>query len=587
MQQRTFILGDEDSFENVLAGISDEPSYKNASGRLLVVFEPNCSPEHCAPKIGQMVAALPDAQMVGMTTLGPNSDGLDMPKNTMCSLLTFETSEVKVFSYDCHKITPLRAGQQFVGELTKINDIAGILFMSSSIDLLPAPFIDAVSKDYPEVPIFGAQAGTKDFAFDQSMIMGNGQFFDRGINAIVFSGKDLHVQVDYNMGFRPLGREFTITECGENGIVLTIDDLPAASIYERYLNVTPDQYFYDNVCAFPLLSVNNNLLIPRVPLSCTEDGALKFSMNLPVDERVSLGYSKPEYLLRETLTSANAMAKFKPDALLLFACMNRRIFMGNEKADREFAYYANANPNVCWTYGFGEVYKTWEGGGILNSSLVAVGMREGAPSDAPIPEYVDIELQNTEEKTHANIPLSDRMITFLEATSADLRAMIDNLSLLAQRDTLTGLYNRRYMNEHLGYELSRLKEGDRLVLLMYDIDHFKRINDTYGHDVGDGILRELTARVEEAIRTNDVLSRWGGEEFLLLFTRADPSLAMELAERVRRHVEERDFKPVGRVTISVGVTLGTPEDTVDTLFKRVDEALYEAKNTGRNRVCMK
>lgn len=583
MQQRTLIIDDSRDFQGAFAGIAGEPAFQEACDRLLVVFEPDCDPATFAPKASQLSEALPGTHICGMTTLGSTEENIAMPEKTACTLLLLQESNVHVCSYDCHEMSPMEAGERFIEELAGIEHVRGVLVMTSCASLQPGPFVDIVSQRYPYVPLFGAQAGTSRLDQDQSMILADGAVLDRGIVAVVFSGESLQVSADYNMGFRPIGRTFSITGNGERGVVKSIDGSPAQALYERYLGVTPDDYFYENVCAFPLIERRKSRDVPRVPLRCTDGGGLLFSMEMDEGTEVTLAYSRPEYLLRESLESANHMAQFAPEALLAFACMNRRIFMGNEDADRELSYYRQVNRNICWAYGYGEILSTSEGGGILNSTLIAVGLREGSVSGLPTSAIFDSDIY--EQRTGA-IPLTDRLVAFLEATSAELRSTIDSLSDKAQRDPLTGLFNRRYMDDYLNYVLEKLGDKGEVVLMMFDIDHFKSINDTYGHEIGDQVLKELVACVEENIRANDILSRWGGEEFLLLFARAQSDLAFSLADRIREHIERHIFRTVGKVTVSVGVTVGTGDDTLDSLFKRVDEALYEAKNGGRNRTCM-
>lgn len=156
---------------------------------------------------------------------------------------------------------------------------------------------------------------------------------------------------------------------------------------------------------------------------------------------------------------------------------------------------------------------------------------------------------------------------------------------LATHDSLTGLYNRARLYEWL--EQSRGEHeryGTPFSVIMYDIDHFKAVNDRFGHPAGDEVLRELTRRVNEALREADVVARWGGEEFLVLAPLSDARGAADLAERLRQTVARRPFEGVGTVTISLGVATYEAGETVERLERRVDEALYAAKAAGRNRV---
>lgn len=161
------------------------------------------------------------------------------------------------------------------------------------------------------------------------------------------------------------------------------------------------------------------------------------------------------------------------------------------------------------------------------------------------------------------------------------------LEQLATTDALTGIGNRHWFEAQLKEELARMKRyGSKLSMIMFDIDHFKRINDTYGHDVGDEVLREIVRRVRSHVRESDIFCRVGGEEFILLLPDTGLKEAMILAERIRKSIAEDPIEPVGRVTISIGVVEVHPDEDVKILYKRLDSALYAAKRKGRNRVSM-
>jgi len=172
-----------------------------------------------------------------------------------------------------------------------------------------------------------------------------------------------------------------------------------------------------------------------------------------------------------------------------------------------------------------------------------------------------------------------------------LRQDLDHSLELAVTDQLTGLHNRRYMVGQLDALVARAcKGGDPVGALLIDIDHFKKINDGFGHDVGDEVLREFAVRVATNVRAIDLPCRYGGEEFVVIMPGASLAAAERVAERIRVHVAGSPFRVAGgtellTVTISIGVaaTLGEG-DTPEALLKRADEAVYEAKAAGRNKV---
>jgi len=157
-------------------------------------------------------------------------------------------------------------------------------------------------------------------------------------------------------------------------------------------------------------------------------------------------------------------------------------------------------------------------------------------------------------------------------------------------DGLTEVHNKRYFMEFLERELARSARYDHaLSLVMYDLDHFKNVNDTYGHLAGDHVLREISRRLHGRIRKEELLARYGGEEFVILLPETDSKGAMAFAEHIRERVEAEPVNFEGetiRVTISVGVaTIKGEKLEADALIKIADENLYEAKRSGRNRVC--
>ncbi|HYD98036.1 MAG TPA: PleD family two-component system response regulator [Alphaproteobacteria bacterium] len=172
-----------------------------------------------------------------------------------------------------------------------------------------------------------------------------------------------------------------------------------------------------------------------------------------------------------------------------------------------------------------------------------------------------------------------------------LRASYEQSLSLALTDSLTGLHNRRYALAHLDHLVQQMAvTGKPLSLLMFDIDHFKQVNDTWGHPVGDEVLRELAKRVSGNLRSFDLVARLGGEEFVVIMPDTPLDAAVMVAERLRNRVAGTLVKvsaPVGeiQVTISIGAACATATCTADDLLRRADAALYAAKNAGRNRVC--
>ena len=205
---------------------------------------------------------------------------------------------------------------------------------------------------------------------------------------------------------------------------------------------------------------------------------------------------------------------------------------------------------------------------------------------------VSIQGQSTTEANFFLVTLSDKthssntIVTFSEITT-----MLEEKSqykLSAYTDTLTQIHNRAGFNSLFEKMLKEsTKKQSNLSIILLDIDNFKRVNDQYGHVMGDNVLKIFAKLILKNIRSADFFSRWGGEEFALLLTDTDIESAKGIAENLRLIIEQYNFGIEKQLTCSFGVAIQESSDTKDSLFERVDKALYEAKNNGRNRVISK
>ena len=168
---------------------------------------------------------------------------------------------------------------------------------------------------------------------------------------------------------------------------------------------------------------------------------------------------------------------------------------------------------------------------------------------------------------------------------SERRRYEEELNRLAITDPLTGVWNRRHGEDLFTADLLEARRyGPAMCLLMLDIDHFKTINDTHGHQVGDRVLVELCQRLTGNLRTSDVLARWGGEEFVIVMRHCTLADAIPLADKIRHLIADTPFDDVGTVTVSIGAAELHPDDDLPSWLDRADKAMYQAKATGRNRV---
>lgn len=203
--------------------------------------------------------------------------------------------------------------------------------------------------------------------------------------------------------------------------------------------------------------------------------------------------------------------------------------------------------------------------------------------DGDVLEYIAIRHDITElEETKQQLRTINKA---MKHKVDELYSMTNRLEQKAYKDNLTGINNRENFDDIFSTEMSNSKRNDEpLSLIIFDVDHFKQVNDTYGHQAGDDILIDLVHLIENNIKNGDIFARWGGEEFVILTPATDETGAYNLAEKLRKLVQSHTFAYVGKgLSLSFGIAQLAEEDNKRTLFEKADGALYEAKKNGRNR----
>ncbi len=203
--------------------------------------------------------------------------------------------------------------------------------------------------------------------------------------------------------------------------------------------------------------------------------------------------------------------------------------------------------------------------------------------DGDIIEYIALRHDVTEfEQTKEQLSTLNRS---MKNKVDELYSMTVSLEEEASIDSLTGVFNRAKFDKFFDFEIEKAKMSKNiLTMVILDIDHFKSINDTYGHHVGDAVLKQLAQLISKDLKRVDIFARWGGEEFAILLPSTTLDGAVALSEKVRKTIEDSNFSMVESITASFGVGIFEENETKSEFFKRVDDALFEAKRTGRNKV---
>lgn len=517
---------------------------------------------------------LPQAQIVGMTSSGGIVDGGLVLHSTVVNFMVFNDTWLKIFSFD-ENIDPVETGDLFLVECQAMRNLQGIEFLATLHTFNVQAFMKRLEPLPESVAVFGGGADTYE-AGDITYVFSEETILNAGMIAVCFDSPTLAVHVHSGFGWKPLGAPMRITSTHGNMIVRELDNLPAISVYEKYLKISGNQYFHKNTLEFPLLLERNGTSLARLPDDYMEDGSLVFNADCHEGEYVRLAYGDTEEILRHTLHIQQAIVQTSPEGVLVFSCVTRRIFL-QDAVELELRHYRDIAP-TAGLYTHGEFDR--RGGRIqmLNMTLVSASFRESAITEPPkvLPDADQGEINDA-------MSLAQRLACFITVTSQELVQANHKLTVLAKHDRLTDLYNRGEIEATLKHHLDSFVAP--LSVVMLDIDNFKSINDTFGHEMGDAVLKNVAKLMTENIRQVDAAGRWGGEEFLIVLPGSDLHAATVVAERIRQKLASAQILPGKRkVTASFGAAAVHDGEEYLTFYQRVDRNLYTAKQTGKNRV---
>ncbi len=464
--------------------------------------------------------------------------------------------------------------------------VAGVLMLATALSIDISKLFKGMASVPFSFPVFGGSAGVYNPNLKSGIFLGK-KHIERGAIAVVLISEKLEIRTRTFLGWNPLSKQLTVTEA--DGLLLKkIDGERAFDVYNRYLDIPNDENFFSNALEFPILVKRNGEWIARVPFFADEDASIGFLADIETGEKFHIGYGDPDSILRNSHSVQKELYDFAPDSIFIYACICRRFLMQNS-VNLETQSFDLIAPTAGF-YTYGEFIGSDSGIHLLNSTIVIAAFREGDERDTAAPSAVpgmENAFVNPEDDPFSNkhSRIVARLLHFIRVVTSELESANSELKRLSGIDKLTQADNRQRLDEVLQEELKRNdRYGTGLSAIMLDLDHFKEINDSYGHPVGDMVLKEIAGILKSNVRGCDTAGRWGGEEFLIILPQTDLPSAMAAAEKIRAAVEKTEFPVAGHVTCSFGVAAFREDDDQDRLLSRADKALYEAKRSGRNRV---
>ena len=540
-------------------------------------------------------AVMPGAKLIGLSTYGEINEAKISKPCVLLSAFLFHTSFVKIVLLRDIVSREGEAADQLAREVESCKDVRAVELLLAGGNIKSSPVYEKLKSCQDKLPFFGGYAVEHGSSGELPFVMTNDGIFHNCMAGVFYGGEELHMDVGRTTGWKPLGNNFKVTRA-EGRRLYTVNGIPAYDLYDRFLNFPEEESFRIYAMEFPLILRRRRMKLLRHPQEKYEDGSILLDGRVEENEEICLSYGSPVEIIQRINGRCEVIREFEPEAVLIYSCQGRKNYWGDLISWEMEPFQRMAETGgACLE---GQIMRNFQTGRVLEHrlTLLSVALREGEKTGRDIPQIaVD------EEILKGRMSLVNRMSVLIETAVDELQRTNNALAGMNERlaraneelyriaitDELTGLYNRREIERRIKNSMEKLKtDKTELTLVMLDIDFFKKVNDTYGHDVGDEVLKEVSAILKDYTdeQSGESAGRWGGEEFLILLPDKGVKEAMELAERIRRTVEQHDFPTAKHLTVSMGVTCANADSNYHAVFINADQALYQAKESGRNQV---
>jgi len=524
---------------------------------------------------------------IGTTTAGEIFEGESLEKSISISIVEFENTTVKenYFFNEDDFVLGTQMGEELLTSKTK----AMILFVSG-LKTNGNDLIDGISSIDSSVPLSGGLAGD-DGRFVSIYVFDQNGIYSKGCVGVALDSDILNVYTEYHLNWQPIGKIMTVTKVEKNRLY-ELDGINVSEMYTKYLGERIGKSLPYSAVEFPLLKIDQDgLEICRTfTHQFQEDKSLLTIGNLEVGDKVQFSFGNVDLILKNSKLDIYRYSSMHPEILFVYSCAARKSLLGSEISQELFPLSSIA-PNIGF-FTYGEIYHNKNKNYLLNESFTVLALCE----NNNLSNVISIDEKSIEEQKVDNF-LKNKHYMVLDALThlsnrviMELKEAQEQLKDQSHRDFLTGLYNRRYFYEVIKNFVNLFKREKKIFsVISIDIDKFKAINDTYGHSIGDKVIKSLADVLLCSTRKSDIVSRFGGEEFIILLPSTNQKGAYEVAEKIRTNVEtisvEGEKGEKISFTISVGVDeIDEKDKEIDELLERVDKALYKAKKSGRNRV---
>lgn len=529
----------------------------------------------------QVIArCIPTAVVVGMTSYGQIEQGVIKQQGMSVFITEFAKSNLSqsLLRADANETEKIAALKQLLQPDTKVLLVHSSDLLSRHANLLPL-----ITRLRPDIVVAGAVAQPAGVNL-YSCVFNQQQQAENAFLLTALHGSDLQARSVLKRNWFAIGKPLQVT-AAHNNRVSTIDNQSVVDLYQHYLGAGVAQHLPAASSMFPLLFADNVHQSTAFVLKTTADGGAVFNQNISEGQQVRLAFANMDSLLDNSYLAA--AGPLNAEQVFVFSCCVRLDLL-KENILEEITPLAAKLP-VCGSFGFGEMAMDEEGKAGLFSHTMSLLFLAEQPKTVSFSVPPEPELQH--ERYEFQLSSKELLGVYGNLTRAlmqDLTNTNNALQQLTLTDHLTGIANRKSLDEQLSKERHLYQRYHRpFSILLLDIDHFKAINDKFGHLNGDKVLIAVAKTLIREIRDVDVAGRWGGEEFMVICPDTDLEQAYGLAERLRIAVTQLRILTddgVIQLTTSIGVAELTELMTIDQLLHQADKHLYQAKTQGRNQV---
>ena len=543
------------------------------TGLLIQVFSGNLNPRDIQHVVQALRQHLPDAHIMGATTGGEIIHGRTRRHSIALCAMVFERCSVQTCTLPNRPA--YEAGEQLANSLCDQRTPAALIVLADGIHTNGDALARGIESVAPDVPMAGGLAGDN-LRFKQTWVFDAESLYEHGVVAAAIYGP-LDVYQHANFNWHPIGPTFRITRAKGN-LLKEINHIPAIRFFQ---NVFGEELIPANLerltMAFPIILHLRKLRLARVCVAHTPRGDMVMAGDIPEGTTFQFGIGSPHSIIKESCVESAQLINQGIEGILVYSCIGRHMLL-KRKIEEELRPLQTI-AETCGFFTYGELGRLQGHDVLLNNTTTLLALSEhtqqlepAKPIQCPSATRRDADL------------LLSAMSNFAQYISSRLEIENRKVTFVAEHDPLTGALNR-LAGEKLLNLLKELPPQTTCVLALIDLDHFKQVNDTHGHQVGDRLLKFMTRFFENRLRKEDSLIRWGGEEFLLILKGVSLQQAKERLEQLLAQFRSETQQALGfAVSFSAGLANFSATEDINTLLKRADQALYRAKANGRARI---